>query len=316
VHPLEQLRGLSHRLHVEWARRLGEETGIDTGYRQCGGIYLARTFGESAALAGWVHELSQQKISFEQLDAAALAQLEPNIATSVRTAFLVPNEGQLRNPHHLQALVAACQLRGVSIASGVEVVGCVIGSGRIEVVRTTRGDEQADQICFAAGPWTYRLLAELGVQIGVLPVRGQMVLFQCPVRPFQRVLNEGSRYLVPRDDGRVLAGSTEEEVGFDKATTADAIRDLWQFAVELVPGLRHETVEQTWAGLRPGSFDGFPYLGPIPSLKNAFVAAGHFRSGIHLSPGTAVVMSQLMRGQRPEIDLSPFSVARGLTCRD
>jgi glycine oxidase len=116
---------------------------------------------------------------------------------------------------------------------------------------------------------------------------------------------------VPRDDGRVLVGSTEEEAGFDKSTTKEAIRELTQLAIELVPTLRHAQVERTWAGLRPGSFDGLPYLGPIPGLENAFVAAGHFRSGLHLSTGTAVVMGQLIRGLQPEIDLAPFQIARG-----
>ncbi len=315
THPLEQLRGMSHRLHAEWARRLGEETGIDTGYRQCGGIYLARTAGESAALHGLAGDLREQGIQFERLSAESLAQLEPAIVSSVRTAYLVPDEAQIRNPRHLQALVAGCRQRGVSISGGVEVFECTVRNGRIESLRTAHGDEGAGRICFTAGAWTYGLLANLGVKTGILPVRGQIVLFHCPVPPFHRILNEGSRYLVARDDGRVLVGSTEEEVGFNKNTTEEAIQELTQLAVELVPALREAKVERTWAGLRPGSFDGFPYMGAIPGLENAFVAAGHFRSGLHLSPGTAVVMSQLIRGLQPEIDLSPFQVERGFTCR-
>jgi glycine oxidase len=116
---------------------------------------------------------------------------------------------------------------------------------------------------------------------------------------------------VPRDDGRVLAGSTEEEVGFDKSNTPEAVAELTALARELVPALAHAPVEQTWAGLRPASFDGLPYLGQIPGISNAFVAAGHFRTGLYLSTGTAVVLSELIRGERPQIDLSPFRVGRG-----
>jgi glycine oxidase len=155
------------------------------------------------------------------------------------------------------------------------------------------------------------LLRQLGVTTGILPVRGQMVLFRGPTRPFQRVLNEGSRYLVPRDEGYVLAGSTEEEVGFDKRTTPEATHQLKEFACELVPLLRRFQVEQTWAGLRPGTLDGFPYLGKIPGLDNTYAAAGHFRSGLQLSTGTAVVLGQLIRGERPAVDLTPFRVGRG-----
>lgn len=117
--------------------------------------------------------------------------------------------------------------------------------------------------------------------------------------------------MVPRDDGRVLVGSTEEEAGFDKQTTVKEIQELTDLARRLVPDLQGTQVEKTWAGLRPGTFDGFPYLGAVPDLPNAFVAAGHFRSGLHLSTGTARVISQLMRGETPEIDLTPFRVGRG-----
>jgi glycine oxidase len=138
-----------------------------------------------------------------------------------------------------------------------------------------------------------------------------MVLFHGTRRPFSHVLNEGPRYLVPRDDGYVLAGSTEEEVGFDKKTTPEGLSDLTRFAYDLVPDLRGFEAERTWAGLRPGSFDGFPYIGAIPGLDNAFAAAGHFRSGLHLSTGTAVVLAELIRGLPPQVDLSPFHVGRG-----
>jgi glycine oxidase len=145
----------------------------------------------------------------------------------------------------------------------------------------------------------------------IFPMRGQMVLFRCERQPFKRVLNDGPRYLVPRGDGYVLAGSTEEEAGFDKSITAEAIAELTRFAIKLVPALRDATIEQTWAGLRPASYDGFPYIGRMPGLENAFVAAGHFRSGLHLSPGTAVVLADLMCGNTPAVDLTPFRVSRG-----
>jgi glycine oxidase len=123
-------------------------------------------------------------------------------------------------------------------------------------------------------------------------------------------VNEGRRYLVPRDDGRLLVGSTEEDVGFDRGTTADAIAGLLEFAMSLVPNLARATLERFWAGLRPATEDGLPYLGSVPDVENAFVAAGHFRSGLQLSTSTARVMGQLVRGLAPEIDLEPFRLDR------
>jgi glycine oxidase len=226
------------------------------------------------------------------------------------STFLLPDEAQLRNPRHLQALLAACRLAGVQIVSNVATTELVIEADRVQAVDTSAGLLRSRCFCFTAGAWTGQLLTSLGLPIAVLPVRGQMVLFRCQSPPLRHILNEGSRYIVPRDDGRVLAGSTEEEVGFDKRTTDEAIAELTAFARDLVPALRSAPIEQTWAGLRPATFDGLPYLGRLPGLSNAFVAAGHFRSGLFLSPATAVVTSQLIRGEQPEIDLAPFRVGR------
>jgi glycine oxidase len=315
-HPFDQLRGLSHRLHAEWADRLREETGIDTGFRRCGGIYVARSAGEAASLAGFAGLYRSLQVEVHQIAAAELVRFEPALQPLVdsgqlRGAYFVPDEAQIRNPRHLSALLAACRQRGVEIESGVD--GCtLVQRGRsLESVQSPRSAFRAAQYCLCAGAWTHQLLQQLGVTTGIMPVRGQMVLFHGPSPLFQRVLNEGPRYLVPREDGYVLAGSTEEEVGFDKRTTPGGVAELSDFAYDLVPGLRRFRVERTWAGLRPGSFDGFPYLGAIPGLDNAFAAAGHFRSGLHLSTGTALVLSQLLRGEQASIDLTPFRVGRG-----
>src|SRR5262245_27149315 len=327
-HPYEQLRGLAWQLHGQWAAELKAQTGIDTGYRRCGGLHLARTPGEAAALAGWAEVLSAEGIAVQRLSAADVGELEPGLVHrgakltsasrarrtdrlwSLSSAFLIPDEAQLRNPWHLRALARACEAAGVRISSQLGASEFLIRGEDLVELKTAAGNIGARQFCFTAGAWTGQILQRLGISTGILPVRGQMVLFHGHEPAIHRIINEGSRYLVPREDGRVLAGSTEEEVGFDKRTTEEAIADLADFARGLVPALCEAQIEQAWAGLRPCSFDGLPYLGPLPGLKNAFVAAGHFRSGLFLSTATAVVMSQLLRGQQPQIDLSPFCVGR------
>jgi glycine oxidase len=316
LHPLDQLRALSNDLHEDWAQRLLIETAIDTGFRRCGGLYLARTAGEAAALAAMAQTLREEQIACRLLSASELKASESALAHlassgDLRAAYELPDECQLRNPRHLKALAAACRRLGVEIHEHCEVTEIIPADGQVIAVRTPRGNLTADAFAITAGPWTERILAREHVSTGIFPMRGQMVLFRCERPPFRRVLNEGPRYLVPRDDGYVLAGSTEEEAGFDKSTTSEAIAELSQFAINLVPTLHDATIEQTWAGLRPASYDGFPYIGRMPGLENAFVAAGHFRSGLHLSPGTAVVLADLMCGAMPSIDLSPFRVSRG-----
>jgi len=141
-------------------------------------------------------------------------------------------------------------------------------------------------------------------------MRGQIALLN-PGRPvLRRIINCGPRYLVPRVDGRVLVGSTMEHVGFDTRTTAEGIGGLLEMAGALAPGLASAPVERCWAGLRPGTPDGLPYLGRIPGYDNAFIAAGHYRSGLQLAPATAVVMRQLLRGESTSVPLDAFRMDR------
>lgn len=316
VDPIDRLRGLSHPLHTQWSRQLLEETGIDNGYLACGGIYLARQVGEAAALHAFANWLQDDQIDVLPLSTEELIDQEPALAQTaasgaIKAAYLVPAESQCRNPDHLKALVAACRKRGVQLSEEVRAQGFNIRGNRIESVQTSAGEIQAGTYCITAGAWSGQLLEQLNIANGILPVRGQMILYRCPQRPLEHIINEGPRYLVSRKDGHLLVGSCQEEVGFDKSTTKQIVEELKSLAESLLPQLQSATIERSWAGLRPGTFDGFPYLGPIPGLERAFVATGHFRSGLHLSTGTAVTMGQLIRGLEPEIELTAFRVGRG-----
>ncbi len=141
----------------------------------------------------------------------------------------------------------------------------------------------AERYCITAGAWSQTLMHQLSIENGILPVRGQMNLYRFPAQRFTPIINEGSRYLVPREDGHVLAGSCEEEVGFQEDTTPSMVENLHQWAIGLVPALKDAERVRSWAGLRPGSFDGLPYIGKLPDLDNAFVASGHFETGSSLA---------------------------------
>ena len=143
-----------------------------------------------------------------------------------------------------------------------------------------------------------------------------MLLYQVATGTINRVINEGSRYVIPRRDGHILVGSCEEEVGFEKGTTPQMLAHLAAFAGQLVPPLYGLEIKQSWSGLRPASFDGMPYLGRITAADNLFIAAGHFRNGLHMSPATAVVMADLMTGETPTLDISHFSILRNSNTPD
>ncbi|HWB13091.1 MAG TPA: glycine oxidase ThiO [Pirellulales bacterium] len=311
--PFGALCRLSGDLYPIWSARLREETGVDNGFRQCGGIYLATDEPQEAELQQFSAEWRAQDIRAEPLDGNRLLEREPALATSpyrFRAAWWLPDEAQVRNPRHLKALSLACARRGVELSPGVAVEGFRLAAGRVAEVVTSAGRLAAGQVCIASGPWSKSLLAGLGVDVPLRPVRGQMVLLNSPRPVLRSIINAGKQYLVPRPDGRILVGSTEEDAGFDKRTTAQAVGELLDLAIRLAPPLGELSMETCWAGLRPASHDELPYLGRVPGCQNLFLASGHFRHGLRLSPATAVVMSRLMLGGDPGFDLAAFRVDR------
>jgi glycine oxidase len=302
--PLERLRAHSVALYPSLSAELRDRTGVDNGYLRSGGLELT-TLNECSA-----EEWQNEGITREPVDGKRLRDLEPALAAELGSAYYLPDMAQVRNPRHVKALLAGCQALGVRFHPGCPVLDWEIQGQRIVGVRTNTALARAEQFLLAAGAWSDTLLARTGWRPGIHPVRGQIALLNSGIPVFRRILLWGSRYLVPRPDGRVLVGSTEEEAGFDKRTTATAIRDLLALACDLAPSLAEAHLERCWAGLRPGSPDGLPYLGAVPGLENLFVAAGHFRSGIQLSPGTGFVMKELLLRQPLTVPLDAFRLDR------
>jgi glycine oxidase len=316
VDPLEQLRGLSHAMFRSLSEQLREETGIDIGYRACGGIYLATTAGEAATLAALAQYWQAQSIAAERWSVETLVAAEPQLATlaesgRLRAAWFAPSEAQVRNPRFIAALELGCRRRGVDIEFGADVREIVIANGRAIGVAGDGRQWHAARICLCGGAWTRMLLERHGLQSGILPVRGQMLLYRFAESPFRSVINEGHRYLVARDDGHLLVGSNEEEVGYRLETTREVLEQLGEWASSIWPVLSQTKPLRGWAGLRPGTIDGLPYLGSVPGLPGVFLAAGHYRAGLHLSPGTALVMADLIEGRVPPIELRSFRLSRG-----
>lgn len=315
--PLGKLRALSIALFPELSADLRERTGIDNGYLRCGGLELRRSSDalERQRVENLIREERGEGLHCDVLDAQQLRELEPALADTLPGAVHFPEMAQVRNPRHVKALIAACGKLGVRLRPGCPVYGFERDSGKIVGVRTPEGTMSAGRYLIAAGSWSDMVLDLIDLRVGIQPVRGQIALLNVGPSIFSRVLMAGSQYLVPRPDGRVLVGATEEDVGFDKRTTAAAIQDLLGLAISLVPGLAHAHLERSWAGLRPGSPDGRPFLGAVPGFDNLYIAAGHFRSGIQLSPGTGLVMKELLLGQNLTLPLEPFRLDRPMADR-
>jgi len=320
--PNERLTAYSDRLHRTWAEELRDETGIDNELEQCGGLHLARDERGIARLreaqAAWL----AKGALCDWLTGPDVATKESALRAAVEQGrivggLLLSEEMRIRPPRHLDSLYQSCRLRGVEITPAADVHEIDVRNGRIErlVIGHTDGSAttdtiQSDRYCLAAGAWSGHLAASLGLQIETRPIRGQIALLRLPKQVLSRVVNVGLEYLVPRADGRLLIGSTIEDAGFEKITTPQTIERLLEFAERLLGPLPGATLEQSWAGLRPGSVDGAPFIGAAPACSNAFIAAGHFRAGLHQSTGTAVLLADLMTGRTPALDLTTFSPGR------
>lgn len=305
--PEARLRSLSHQIWDEVAADLTALTGIGVGYTRCGSIEF-----DDGTLAERTAEWREEGLQVEELDRNQLERFVPDAHPDLQSAVRLPEFGQVRNPRYAKALAAACRQLGVEIIEHAESLELTLAGG---AAQATLNDRMlpADRICVAAGAWTPSLLSGFDVQLPVVPVRGQMCQLQVDQLPFTHVVERGRRYLVPRADGLVLIGSTEEHAGFDKQTTSEGVSTLLQFAASLVPELGQAPMVRNWAGLRPGSPDELPFMGAIEHCPNLFIAAGHFRSGLQMSTGTGLLMSQLLLDEGPAIPMDGlnFEIADG-----
>ena len=302
------LASWSQAVYPDLCTRLARDTGIDPEYTECGLILVAP--GETAAAQNWAQ--AHQR-TLQPIDGNAFRQLEPQAANPAAEALWMPRVGQVRNPRLVRALRRRLGRLGVDIRTGDDVTGLLVAAGRCTGVRSASGESEADGVIVCAGAWSGGLLADLPAPPAIHPIRGQMLLFRAEPGTISRMVLEGNRYIIPRRDGRTLFGSTLEDVGFDKQTTQAARDELYRIATERFPVLARFPVEAHWAGLRPSSPAGVPYIGPHPQIGGLFVNAGHFRNGIVLGPASARLAADLVLGRDPILDPAPYAwtAARG-----
>lgn len=324
--PGDVLTAWSDQLHRRWAEELLDETGIDNGLSTCGGLHVAITAGRLQELGQAAADWRACGVRCDLVDAAGIGEVEPGLRGavdrgSVLGGLFLPDETQIRPPRHLEALLRSCQRRGVEITFDAAVESLITDGSRIAGTEVSLPDGRLETVragsfCIAAGAWSERLARSLGLDFETRPIRGQIALFHVPQPPLRRVVNVGVDYLLPRGDGRLLIGSTLEDVGFEAATTRETIDRLRRLGETLLGDLPETLLEQSWAGLRPGSIDGLPSIGRIPGHDNGFIATGHFRAGLHQSTGTAELVADLITGAAPPIDPSAFAPNRPRTLRE
>ncbi len=272
-------------------------TGIDVELRITGILKAATSpadFDHLRARLAWQRQCG---LTIDELDAATCRELEPRLGGRITGGVFSSDEGGINNQMLSLAVARAATARGARLHTDTPVTGFEAAGCRITAVVSRDRRFAGDHVVLAAGARSRQLAKLLGVEVPVRPIRGQMIALGGMLPPIRRIVWGPDGYLVPRANGLVFAGATVEDVGFRRRTTKAAVRRLRSMAAALVPQLRAATTQFEWAGLRPGSPDGLPIIGPVPGLENLVAATGHYRNGILLGPLTGrVVADGLTRG--------------------
>ena len=291
--------------------RLVRDSGLDPEYDRAGILYVALDADERAQLqrrAAWQRSVGAP---VEELSGPEARRVEPMLSPEAIYAIHMPTNRRTDNRKLTQAYAAAARNAGAEFVEGARVEALALrGERAIGVVMDGGSIREADVVINAAGSWAGEVRGLEADRVKLHPVRGQILCFEVPPGTIGPALFSLRGYVVPRRDGRLLAGSTMEEAGYNKSVTLAGLDKIARGAAAIVPTLGAAAFREAWAGLRPATRDLLPVLGFSPSVSNVLWAAGHFRSGILLSAITGEIIADLIKGRRPAAELGAFSAAR------
>lgn len=308
--PLFELSRRSLALYPGWAQALLDATGIDVELRPSGVLRVALAAKAARKDARSVSFQKRHGCRVEQLDAAQLRAELPLISEDAQGAVRFPDDARIDPPRLLRALRIAAERASVEFRSGAWVRRVVVDGQRARGVALDDGSlVRGRHVVVAAGSWSTLIEGMHLPEGGVIPARGQIVELMLPTPRFKPVVFGPNCYLVPRDDGRVLVGSTLEFVGYRKEVTAAAVRNLLDAALKLVPALSEATMSGAWSSFRPFTKDALPWIGEA-ATAGLLLATGHYRNGILLAPVTAEIITALVLGETPPLALEALSPRR------
>ena len=289
--------------YPELIEEIRSATGLDAELIQNGLLMIDE---EHEAASIWAKKWQS---NLQHIDSKDIYELEPELSPELvndRKAIWMPDVRQVRNPRLVKATKKYLLKQGVNFLEQTEVTGFIQNDHKITGVTTSTGDIAADKVLIAGGAWSANLLKNIA--INVEPVKGQMILFKTEPDKIKRITLSQDRYVIPRKDGRVLVGSTLEHTGFDKTTTQTARKELMQEAYRIAPCLKDAKVEHHWAGLRPGSTNGIPYICSVPEVEGLYLNAGHYRNGVVLGPASARLAADIILERQTILDTTPYQL--------
>ncbi len=298
----------SVQLYPEFIQRVEELSGQPVGYRKDGALDLLLNGTAQSEIDEILALHREAGLRAEMLSGPEAREIEPALTGDLRAAIYRPDEASLDNRLLTQATLEAAHRKGAEIFPGNGAKALWTDGAACKGLHLQNGRVEARWTVIAAGCFSARIEG-VAPYAPVTPAKGQMIALRCDSVNLKKDIWSGHMYLVPRNDGRIIAGSTVEYEGFDRSVTVAGMKTILSGAISLVPALESARVEETWAGLRPDSPDHLPILGPT-DLDGLLIATGHFRSGILLTPITARLIREWVITQKVSENWAPFSPMR------
>jgi glycine oxidase len=300
----------SRDLYAQFANDLMAESDVDVELDTTGTLYVGFTETDESELRRRFAWQRAEQLRVEWLDGDEARQLEPCLSDKVRCALRFPFDYQVENRKLLAALLTANERLSVRLIRDCEACVLRIDGSKVAGLETSQGFIKTGTVVLAAGAWTSSIESSPPLPLDVEPVRGQMLCFEANPQLARHVIYSARGYLIPRRDGRLLAGSTTEHVGFDKRVTVEGIERIKEMAFEISPAVSRLPLIDSWAGFRPRALDDLPVLGRPEEIDGLVYATGHYRNGILLAPITGELIADVILTGAAAPMLKTFSPER------
>lgn len=294
-------------MYQTWNEKLKPVTEIDFEIHHSGMLI----FDENDFALGLSYaDQSQNSMQHAQLlQASDILNTNPHISTQFKQALFFPHLANIRNPKLLQSLVCYLkQLPHVQWHEHTQITQLHFEHQRLQHIQDQHGHiYTADEFVFSTGAWSHQFSQQLNIHIPVQPIQGQMALFKAPPGFLPTMCMNEVMYLIPRADGHIVCGSSMQDIGFNKDISPSLQQHILDASYQMVPALKKMPLIQQWAGLRPSSPHGIPYIGVLPHLNNVWLNTGHFRNGLCMGPASAQLLRQLMLQQPLSVDPNVYN---------
>lgn len=302
------LASASH--YAQWIEELRGDGAGDVGFCRPGllDVWTTEATAELKRTELSVQSRPERRIEF--LTGEEVRRREPAVTSPVAGAAYFPDDALVDAARLTEAVAKVAERAGVVVREEEPVLHLVRDGDHIAAVHTAATCYRPGTLVLTAGAWTGALAQTIGLTLPTIPVKGQMLLADCRNAPIRTPLFAGDALFVPQADGRLALGVTVEHAGFDERATLGGVRRILSETCAVAPAVGALPLARVWAGLRPATPDGSPYMGPVPPLRNLWVSAGHFRKGILLAPVCARHMAQSILANHPVDELTPFKPTR------